>query len=78
MRKVVTEYGAVKLWLSRQDTYEWAHRPGNAWPCSQLSGNRLWAEFDRNGDLVEYAINGQHDVHLDACEFNAITEDFLK
>ena len=68
--------GTVKIWASSTDTYIWAHRPGNSWPCSTLSGKRLYAEF-YHGDLVDYAINGKHGVNLDDTEFNAITEDAL-
>ena len=46
MRTQITDSG-VKLWLSANDTYRWATRPRAAWPCSELAGNRLFAEFDR-------------------------------
>lgn len=72
-----TGTGYVKLWLSASDTYEWAHRPGASWPCSTLSGKRLFAEFDSRGDLVDMAINGRS-TDCDANEFNAITSDYLK
>lgn len=66
----------VKLWLSANDTYAWANRPGAAWPCSFLAGKRLFAEFD-DGDLVDYAVDGKcGEVPVD--EFNAITSDFLE
>ena len=78
MRKVVTEYGYVKLWLSAKDTYNWAHRTGAAWPCSFLADKSLLAEFAPNGDLVELAINyGQGDQDCPGVEFTAITDDFL-
>ena len=70
--------GGVKLWLSANDTYNWAHKPGAAWPCSQLSGRRLFAEFEANGDLVDMQIDGgRGEQDCDANEFNAITSDFL-
>ncbi len=70
-------YG-VKLWLSARDTYDWAHRSGNSWPCSQLSGRRLFAAFAPNEDLVELSIDGgRGNQDCDATEFNAITDDFL-
>jgi hypothetical protein len=65
----------VKLWLSSNDTYRWATRPNASWPCSQLSGNRLFAEFDKGG-LVDMSVNGKS-LDVDANEFNAITSDFL-
>lgn len=71
------EYG-VKLWLSANDTYDWAHRAGNSWPCSQLSNRRLFAEFDATGDLVDLSIDGgRGEQDCDATEFNAITEHYL-
>ena len=69
-------YGnTVKVWLSANDTYDWANRPGESWPCSELSNKRVFAEFD-HGDLVNVQINGRdRDVPID--EFNAMIEDFL-
>lgn len=71
----------VKLWLSTKDTYDWALGRadwwGTGWPCSQLSGKRLFAEFD-NGDLVDYAVNGKNGVDIPGDEFTAMTDDFIK
>ena len=52
MRTQITDSG-VKLWLSANDTHRWATRPHAAWPCSELSGKRLFAEFDRGGLVGE-------------------------
>ena len=77
MRKRVT-HGHVSLWLSEKDTYNWAHKDGAAWPCSFLSGRRLYAEFAPNGDLVDTSIdNGKGDQDCPVDEFDAIVEDFL-
>jgi len=77
MRIKRNEYG-VNLWLSARDTYEWAHKSGAAWPCSQISGRRLFAAFERNGDLVDVSIDGgRGKQNVDGNEFNAITADFL-
>lgn len=76
MKSTRTEHG-TNLWLSAADTYEWANRPGESWPCSQVAGKRLFAAFDSRGDLVDMAINGRV-KDIDANEFNAITSDFLK
>ena len=77
MRIKRSQYG-VNLWLSARDTYEWARKPGAAWPCSQISGRRLFAAFERNGDLVDVSIDGERgEQDVDANEFNAITADFL-
>ena len=80
-----TEY-STKLWLSASDTYNWAHRSGASWPCSFLSGKRLFAEFEPNGetlpwcgDLIDFDINdGRGDQDCPADEFNAITDDALQ
>ncbi|KKN72375.1 hypothetical protein LCGC14_0410860, partial [marine sediment metagenome] len=62
----------TKLWLSAKNTYGWAHRPGAVWPCSTLSGHRLFVEFAQNGDLVDFAVDGvTRDIPAD--EFNAMT-----
>ncbi len=69
------------VWLSALDTHNWAHKPGARWPCSALEGNRLRAEFDARGDLIDVAINGRT---LDAGaivpgdEFNACISDHLR
>lgn len=66
----------IKLWLSASDTYNWAHKTGAGWPCSYLSGKRLFAEFDAGG-LVDCAVNGEFDGNLPVDEFNAITDDAM-
>ena len=53
MRKIKSE-GGVSIWLSVRDTENW----GSHWPCSTLRGKRVFAQFERNGDLVDLAING--------------------
>lgn len=73
MRLVVHENNSLTLWLSANDTYEWARR----WPGSTLSNRRLCATFESNGDLAELTINGRWDLDCDGHEFNAITSDFL-
>ena len=74
---ITTSRGSLqRLWLSKKDTYQWASRPGSTWPCSHLSGKRLYAEFS-DGDLVDFQVNGHYD-DCPADEFNAITSDFLR
>ena len=71
--------GYVNLWLSKNDTYQWATRPNESWPCSFLSGKSLFAQFAPNGDLVDMAINGgRGEQDCDSNEFNAITSDYIK
>lgn len=67
----------VKLWLSADDTYKWAHKADAKWPCSRLSGHSLFAEFDNDGDLIDVAIS-DGDSNCPSDEFNAITSDFLQ
>ena len=57
MRKRIDDNGFT-LWLSKNDTYDWAHRSGAAWPCSELSGKRCVIEFDDNG-LCDFTVNGR-------------------
>lgn len=81
MRVKVWESG-VALWASANDTYDWAHKPGAAWPCSTLSGKRFSAAFDSNG-LVELTVNGRtingHNyIEVDGSEFSAICADLLR
>lgn len=74
----IQEYkGTIKLWLSAKNTYDWANRVDESWPCFQLAGKRLFAEFAPNGDLVDIAIDGQIG-DCDPNEFCAITSDFIR
>jgi hypothetical protein len=76
--RVQRHASATKLWLSANDTYNWANRDGNAWPCSFLSGRRLFAEFASNGDLVDLSIDGGHgDQDCPSNELDAIVADYL-
>lgn len=75
--KVQISNDNIKLWLSTDDTYDWAHKPGTSWPCSKLAGKRLFAEFDANG-LVDYRVNGRYGIYIPSDEFNAITSDSLR
>ena len=75
MRTQITDTG-VKLWLSANDTYNWATRPRDSWPCSKLTGKRLFAEFDKGG-LVVLAINSRMG-DCSADELTAIVSDHLR
>lgn len=71
---------AVTVWLSATDTYEWARRPGEAWPCSELAGRRIRADFDSNG-LLDLTIDGRPPgdrLYIPVDEFNALIADHLK
>ncbi len=67
---------SVDLWLDDVDTFSWANKPSDSWPCSTLSGKHLYASFDRNG-LNDLRIDGM-ESDCPADEFNAITSDFLE
>ncbi len=66
----------IKLWLSENDTYKWANKAGAIWPCSELSGHRLFVEYD-NGDLIDILIDGKY-TDCSNHELTAIVSDFLK
>lgn len=68
---------SISIWLSENDTYRWANRPGNKWPCSQISGKRLFASFDKDGNLIDFSLNGKI-AEIDSNEFDAITYDFIQ
>lgn len=61
--------------LSAKDTYDWAHRTGSKWPCSQLSDNRCVIVVDANG-LCDFTLNGD-DADIDCNELEAIISDKL-
>ena len=64
------------LWLSARDTADWARKPGAAWPCSWLSGRRLFVAFD-SGGLVDLQVDGgKGDQDCPVDELNAIVADF--
>jgi hypothetical protein len=67
---------SVSLWLSANDTKSWANRAGARWPCSQLAGHRIFAEFDSHG-LCDLTIDGRYG-DCDAHEFNACVADHLQ
>lgn len=46
------------------------------WPCSEIAGHRLFAQFDSNG-LVDLAIDGK-DADISRDEFSALCADALK
>lgn len=64
------------LWLSAQDTYDWARKTGATWPCSELANHRLFAAFDKHG-LYDLTIDWEAGKDCPGDEFNAITSDFL-
>jgi hypothetical protein len=77
--RINTNGGGVTLWLSARDTYDWAHKPRAAWPCSTLADHRLVVVFDDHGDMVDLTIDGKYDGmdSFDVYELDAIVEDHL-
>jgi hypothetical protein len=71
------KYGS-KLWLSANDTYNWANKPGASWPCSTLSGHKLFVEFDSNG-ICNIALDGKTAgiENIDNNELQAIISDLM-
>jgi hypothetical protein len=74
--RLIDNGDSFTVWLSANETYQWARRPGEAWPCSQLAGHRVRASFDTNG-LYDYAVDGRYHDDLDCNEFNALIADHV-
>lgn len=64
------------LWLSARNTYDWATRPGAAWPCSELSNLPLRISVDRNG-LWDLSIDRGRIQDCSGHELQAIVSDHL-
>lgn len=65
------------MWLSANDTYNWAHKAGAGWPCSTLSDKRCVVTVDSNG-LCDFNVNGRDDNdNIDGTELDAIVSDHL-
>jgi hypothetical protein len=69
------QYG-IRIWVSARVTYDWANRPGERWPCSVIAGHRIFAALARNGDLVEFTMDGR-DQDVPSDELNALLHDML-
>ena len=76
MRIKSTGANSYTLWLSATDTYNWAHKPGAHWPCSDLSGHRACVCVDSNG-LCDLTIDGKYDQDCSGNELSAIVADHL-
>lgn len=78
MRIIKTPDSSLKVWLTANDTYNWATRPGESWLCSFLRSRRVFAEFDGNGDLINLAIDGgRGDQDCPGDEFSACLSDHI-
>ncbi len=63
------------IWLSANETYLWARKVRQSWPCSQLSGHRCTASIDLNG-LYDYTVDGKI-TGLWGDELKAIVADHI-
>lgn len=70
--------GGTRIWISARESYAWANKVGARWPCSELEGTRVFAEWDSSGNLVALAIDGDESAECGAAELNALTSDFLR
>ena len=79
MMRVRDDGTSILLWASENDTYDWAHRSGNSWPCSTLNGHRFFAGFDSDG-LYELTVDGKHSetVNIDGYELSACCADLIE
>lgn len=73
MQVTIGMYGGVVIDATGADTYDWSHRPGSAWPCSELSGNAVVISLADNGDLID--LEGVEDCGGD--ELTAFADDAL-
>ena len=66
----------MEIELNSTQTYYWAHDPTKSWPCSKISGKKLFVELDDNGDLLDYSIDNKTMPDLEVAELNAIIDDY--
>lgn len=76
MPHVIETPDGYRMRLSPDDTWDWAHRPGALWPCSETAGHSLTVVVDSVG-LCEIAVDGREEIDLDGNELDAIVSDFL-
>lgn len=76
--RIQRQHSGYVMWLSARDTYDWAHRAGASWPCSQLSNHRAVISVDSNG-LCDLAIDGSWEKiqDIDEHELAACVSDHL-
>ena len=64
------------LKLSADNTWQWARRPGESWPCSTLAGKPVAVQVDSNG-LCDLWGKGLDTDDVDGNELDAIVADHL-
>jgi len=77
--KIRTDKVHTFVWLSKRDTFRWAHRPHKSWPCSTISDKRIFVKMKKKGgDLVDLRVNGKYPKSLDMEELRYCLKDLLK
>lgn len=69
----LTPSGEVFIVADENETYMWANKAGNVWPCSGLSGHAVEVAIDSRGDLLDY----DGPVHVTCSELDAFTSDLI-
>ena len=67
------EIRGYTLWLSKNDTENWATRSGNSWPCSTARGKALLIVCDAMG----ICDGNKAALQVDGHELDAIVSDHL-
>lgn len=74
---------SAELRMDADETWQWAHRDGSAWPDSKLAGKSVRVAWDRNGivdvDVADSikALSGQSVDTMDYRELNAMCADCM-
>lgn len=69
----ITPAGDVFIVAGGNETYNWAHKAGAAWPCSDLSGHAVEVAIAANGDLIDMEGGGG----VTSAELDAFTSDLI-
>lgn len=55
---------------TRDELYEWAHRPGASWPCATLRRG-VWARFNDDNGALGDLVDTNAGENVDGNEFSA-------
>jgi hypothetical protein len=64
----------ILVWLSSEETAEWAQ--DNSWP-GELSGKRVFAAMNKDGDVICLTINGRQRRGVGEVELIALLSYYL-
>lgn len=73
----------IVLYLSADDTYKWAHRPGRMWPCSRAADRHIKIHIDRDGNKGDIEVREPDtgyvipNYYIPIDELDAIVTDHL-